>query len=45
MMPEQNRSSQDPYGKTGFTAIEFWNGVLVDRAEWIAVYNVGAKLY
>ena len=45
MMPEQNRSSQDPYGKTGFTAIEFWNGVLIDRSEWIAVYNVGAKLY
>ena len=45
MMPEQNRSSQDPYGKTGFTAIEFWNGVLVNRPEWLAVYNVGAKLY
>jgi N4-gp56 family major capsid protein len=45
MMPEANRSSQDPYGKTGFTAIEFWNGILVDRPEWLAVYNIGAKLY
>lgn len=45
MTPEQNRGTSDPYGKTGFTAIEFWNGVLIDRPEWIAVYNVGAKLY
>jgi N4-gp56 family major capsid protein len=44
-MPEENRDRQDPFGKVGFTAIEFWNGVLVDRPEWIAVYNVGAKLY
>ncbi len=44
-MPEENRDRQDPFGKVGFTAIEFWNGVLIDRNEWIAVYNIGAKLY
>lgn len=44
-MPEENRDRQDPFGKVGFTAIEFWNGVLIDRAEWIATYNIGAKLY
>ena len=44
-MPEENRDRQDPFGKVGFTAIEFWNGILIDRAEWIAVYNIGAKLY
>lgn len=43
--PEENRGSSDPYGKVGFTAIEFWNGVMIDRPEWVAVYNVGAKLY
>ena len=43
--PEQNVTSQDPFGKTGFTSIEFWNGVMIDRSEWIAVYNTGAKLY
>ena len=44
-MPEENRDRQDPFGKVGFTAIEFWNGVLIDRPEWLAVYNIGAKLY
>ena len=44
-MPEENRDRQDPFGKVGFTAIEFWNGVLIDRPEHIAVYNVGSKLY
>lgn len=43
--PEQNVTSSDPYGKTGFTSIEFWNGVMIDRPEWMAVYNTGAKLY
>ena len=44
-MPEENRDRQDPFGKVGFTAIEFWNGVLIDRNEWLAVYNIGSKLY
>lgn len=42
--PEENYSQTDPYGKMGFTSIEFWNGIIVDRPEWIAVYNVGARL-
>jgi len=45
MTPEENRGTTDPFGKTGFTSIEFWNGVLVERPEWIAVYNTGAKIY
>lgn len=44
-MPEENRDRQDPFGKVGFTAIEFWNGILIDRPEHIAVYNIAAKLY
>lgn len=44
-MPEENRDRQDPFGKVGFTAIEFWNGILVDRPEHIAVYNIASKLY
>lgn len=44
-MPEENRDRQDPFGKVGFTAIEFYNGILIDRSEWLAVYNIGAKLY
>lgn len=44
-MPEENRDRQDPFGKVGFTAIEFWNGILVDRPEHLAVYNIGSKLY
>jgi len=41
--PDQNVSSQDPYGKTGFTSIEFWNGVLIERPEWIVAYNIASK--
>lgn len=45
MTPEENRGSADPFGKTGFTSIEFWNGILVEHPERIAVYNTGSKLY
>ena len=44
-MPEENRDRQDPFGKVGFTAIEFWNGVMIEFPERVAVYNVAAKLY
>lgn len=45
MSPEQAGGTHDPFFKTGFTSIEFWNGVLFDRPEWLAVYNIGGKLY
>ena len=44
-MPEENRDRQDPFGKVGFTAIEFWNGVMVEFPERVAVYNIASKLY
>jgi len=43
--PEQAGGSHDPFYKTGFSSIEFWQGVLVDRPEWLATYNIAAKLY
>jgi len=42
-MPEELRTKENPYAKTGMTVIEFWNGVLVERPEWIAVYNTSAS--
>ena len=44
-MPEENRDRQDPFGKVGFTAIEFYNGVMVEFPERVAVYNIASKLY
>lgn len=34
--PEQNASSLDPYGETGFYSIKWYYGLLVERPEWIA---------
>lgn len=42
-MPEELRTKENPYAKTGMTVIEFWNGVLIERPEWIAVYNTSAS--
>ena len=41
--PEELRTKENPYAKTGMTVIEFWNGVLIERPEWVAVYNVCSK--
>lgn len=41
--PEELRSKANPYAKTGMTVVEFWNGVLIERPEWIAVYNIASK--
>ena len=41
--PEELRSKQNPYAKTGMTVVEFWNGVLIERPEWICAYNVSAR--
>lgn len=37
VMPEQNYSSQDPYGSTGFSSIAWYYGILIKRPERIAV--------
>lgn len=41
--PEQLRTRDNPYAKFGMTVIEWWNGVLVERPEWIANYVTAAK--
>jgi len=41
--PEELRSKENPYAKTGMTVIEFWNGVLIERPEWICVYHTAAS--
>lgn len=38
--PDQLITKENPYGKTGLTTIEFWNGILIERPEWVAVYNI-----
>lgn len=40
--PESLVTRDNKYGKIGMTVIEWWNGVLVDRPEWIAVYRTCA---
>lgn len=42
-MPEELRTKENPYAKTGMTVVEFWNGVLVERPDWLAVYNIASK--
>ena len=41
--PEELRSKENPFAKTGMTVIEFWNGVVIDRPEWIATLNIAAR--
>lgn len=41
--PEELRSRENPYGKFGMTVIEWWNGVLIERPEWIANYITASK--
>jgi len=41
--PEELRTKENPYAKTGMTVIEFWNGVLVDRPDHLAVYSTASK--
>jgi N4-gp56 family major capsid protein len=42
--PEDNRSVLDPYGQTGFFAIDWWYGTLVEKSERLAVYYSVAEL-
>ena len=41
--PEQLRSTINPYAKTGMTVLEFWNGVLINRPDHLAVYNTSSQ--
>ena len=41
--PEQLRSKENPYAKTGMTVVEFWNGVLINRPDHLAVYNTASQ--
>lgn len=34
----------DPYGKTGFSSIQFWYGFLANRPEWIGVIKTVAPI-
>lgn len=42
--PEDNYSSLDPYGETGFFSIKWYYGTLIERSERIAVYYSVAEL-
>jgi N4-gp56 family major capsid protein len=44
-MPEETMDRNDPYAKMGLSSIEWWQGVLIDRPEWIAVYNIGGEIF
>lgn len=41
--PESLRTRENTFAKFGMTVIEWWNGVLVERPDWVAVYNIAAK--
>lgn len=41
--PEELRSRENPYAKFGMTVIEWWNGVLIERPEWIANLVTASK--
>ncbi len=44
-MPGVERADKlDPYGKTGFSSIQWWYGMLLERTERIAVIKTVAKL-
>jgi N4-gp56 family major capsid protein len=42
--PEDNYSTLDPYGETGFFSIKWYYGTLIERPERIAVYYSVAEL-
>lgn len=42
--PEKNAGSNDPYGKTGTEALEWWYGFLLLRGERIALIKTVAKM-
>jgi N4-gp56 family major capsid protein len=42
--PEQNHTTQDPYGETGFHSIKWYYGLMVLRPERIAVIKTIAEL-
>lgn len=42
-MPEELITRDNAFGKFGLTTVEWWSGVLIERPEWIAVYNCVAR--
>ena len=42
--PEDNYTTLDPYGETGFMSIKWWYGTLIERPERIAVYYTVAEM-
>ena len=41
--PEELRSRENPYAKFGMSVIEWWNGVLIERPEWICNYVTASR--
>lgn len=41
---ETATSSHDPFGKTGFTSIQWWHGMLIQRPERLALYCTLAEV-
>ena len=41
---ETATSSHDPFGKTGFTSIQWWHGMLIQRPERLAVFLTLAEI-
>jgi len=42
--PDDNRGTLDPFGETGFFAVKWYYGTLIERSERIAVYYSVAEL-
>jgi N4-gp56 family major capsid protein len=41
--PEELRTRENPYAKFGMSVLEFWNGVLIERPEWICNYVTASR--
>jgi len=41
--PEELRTRENPYAKFGMSVLEFWNGVLIERPEWICNYVTSSR--
>lgn len=43
MSAESLRTRENPYAKTEMSVIEWWNGILIERPEWVAVYHTASR--
>jgi N4-gp56 family major capsid protein len=41
--PEDLRTRENPYAKFGMSVLEWWNGVLIERPEWICNYVTASR--